>query len=423
MTTATIPTTTADIPAADALPAPESIWQVLRHRDFFLYFSGQLISISGSWMQIAAQGWLVFHLTQSELWLGVVAFASGLPMLLLAPLAGVWVDRAPRRQLLMLTQSIQMVLAFMLAALVWSETVQIWQIVCLAFLFGMTNALDAPSRQAFIKDLAGKENIPNGIRLNSLMFNLSRVFGPSIGGVILVAYGAAVCFFINGVSFLVVLVCLLIMRTRSQIAVDRQARVRDQLIEGVRFVRQHPIIGPILVLAVIYSMTVANLTNFLPAYAAEVLRSPKEALSAMSALVGIGAVMVTVFLPRLHKRFGRGRVILGMGFFNALMIFCLALNTQPVPALALSALCGFSMIGMFVTMNTLIQTVVPDQFRGRVLSLYTLTFFGLAPFGALLLGVVGQYYDIAALLQACALVALFGAALITLKAPQLRAAV
>jgi MFS family permease len=362
----------------------------LRYSNFRLYFIGQLVSLSGSWMQIIAQQWLVFQLTHEELWLGIVACAAGLPSLLLSPFAGVIVDRTSRRTILLVTQTIQMILAFILAALTFSGNIQVVHIVILAFLQGVTNAIDAPSRQTIIVDLVGRDDLSSGIALNSIMFNMSRIVGPAIAGIVLAEVGAAWCFFFNGVSFLAVLAMLFIMQVKTQILIVGQLSPIQRLKEGLLFSRRHSTILPLLLLAITGSFFTNNIGTLFAAYADVVLKSPTEGFAVISTAVGIGAVVAGVSLTTLCRYVGRGRLITMMVIFNAVVGLLLSRATT-VPAAALfSALFGFGLILQFVTTNTLIQTEVPDEFRGRVMSLYTLGFFGLAPFGALALGALAN---------------------------------
>ncbi len=393
----------------------------LRHPNFRLYFFGQLISLSGTWMQTIAQGWLVYQLTQSELWLGVVACAAGLPMLLLAPAAGVLVDRVPRRTLLLISQSAQMLLAFTLAALVFAGAAQVAHILVLAALLGVTNALDAPSRQSIIVDLVGHEDLSSGIALNAVMFNLSRIVGPAMAGLLLTQMGPAWCFLLNGVSYLGTLTILLIIHPEAQLQAGGSLAPLRRLKEGLRFARSHPTIAPMLLLAAITSLTTINLSTLLPAFAAEILKSPAEAYAAMSTGMGIGAVTAAALMTTLGKAFGRGRVVTAMAVWVMTTGLAVSGTTSIPAAVMLMSLFGFGIILQFVTMNTLIQTVVPDAFRGRVMSLYTLTFFGVAPFGALALGALA---DVISTPLALAVYALLGGLLslaVLARARQLRA--
>lgn len=358
----------------------------LRYPNYRLYFMGQLVSLSGSWMQSIAQGWLVFQLTQNELWLGMVACAAGLPSLLLSPFAGVIVDRVPRRRLLLISQTAQMLLAFTLAALTFAGVVQVYHIILLAFLLGITNAVDAPSRHTIIADLVDHDDLSSGIALNSMIFNSSRIFGPAAAGVLLTQIGPAWCFFFNGVSFLAVIAMLSIMRVAPVAPPNGSLSPLARLKEGLRFSRHHPTIAPILLLAMVASTTISNISTLFPAFADVVLKSPADGYATISMAMGMGAVCAAVAMTTLGRLFGRGRVISVMVVVVPLISLAVSqTNTVPVAAFFIGLL-GFGIILQFVTMNTLVQSEVPDEFRGRVMSLYTLSFFGLAPFGALLLG-------------------------------------
>ncbi len=358
--------------------------------NFRLYFAGQLISLSGSWMQTVAQGWLVFHLTKQELWLGVVALAAGVPNLLLSPFAGVVVDRVSRRNLLMFSQVAQMLLAFILSALSFTNTVQVWHIVVLAFFLGVVNAIDAPSRQAFVVDLVGHEKLTSGIQLNSIMFNTSRVIGPAIAGLVLTQVGPAWCFLLNGLSFVPVFFMLWIMDVHSVSRISGDFAPLRSLKEGVRFTARHETIAPLLVLAITASFFTANITTLLPAFSDRVLNSPKEGYAAMSTAIGLGAVLAALLMAVLGRRYGRGRVVTAAVGLVLVASVIMSQMTQIPLAVIMAASYGFGIILQFVTVNTLIQSEVPDQYRGRVLSLYMLTFFGIAPLGSLGMGFLAE---------------------------------
>lgn len=369
---------------------PVRTLSAFQYPNFRLYFIGQTISMSGSWMQIVAQGWLVFHLTHNELWLGLVACAGGLPSLLLSPIAGVVVDRVPSRKLLLVTQTIQMLLAFALAALAFTNTIEVWHIMLLAFLLGVTNAIDAPARQTIISELVEREHLSSGIAMNSITFNLSRVIGPVIAGIMLTQVGTAWCFFINGVTFIAVIVILYIMQVQVRPRTVQHFAPLKQLKEGLLFARQHHTIAPLLLLAVSAALFTNNISTLLPSFADTVLHSPKEAYASVTTAVGIGAVISGLMMGIFGRRFGRGRVVAVMAVFVALTTFLFSLTTTELPAIIFAGLYGFGIILQFVTVNTLIQSEVPDAFRGRVLSLYTLSWFGIAPFGALFMGAIAD---------------------------------
>lgn len=375
-----------------ALPAYSwgNSFAALKSANFRLYFIGQLISTTGTWMQTIAQGFLVFQLTQSELWLGIVACAAGAPMLFIAPFAGVIVDRIPRRRVMLYTQTIQMGLAFILAALVFTNAVQIWHIVMLALLLGCTNAFDAPARQALVSDLVGNERLASGIALNSIIINGSRVFGPTMAGLFLATLGPAWCFLINGVSFMVVLITLMVLRLNPM---ERRANTTGtfvQLREGLRYVRGHEAVFSLLLLAASGGFFCWSTLSLFPAFADVILKSPKNGYAVISAANGLGAVLAGLSMGYIGQRYGRGRVLAVVGpMIGGCVVLMSWTTTVPMAALA-SAGFGFCAVSFFVTINTAIQLAIPNAFRGRVLSLYTLLLMGLNPFGALLLGSLAE---------------------------------
>ena len=376
--------------ASAAQVVPSRTFSALRHSNFRWYFGGQLISISGSWMQVLAQGWLVFQLTHSELALGVVAGAAGIPSIFLSPFAGVIVDRFSRRNLLILTQTLQMILAFILAALVFSDTVQVWHIVVLALLLGLTKIVDAPARQAFIKDMVGPEDMSSGITLSSIMVNGGRVVGPALAGVLLASLGAGWCFFVNGVTFLAVLVSLVVIHERFRVPGVGKGSPIQQMREGLVFSRHHETILPLLLLSAVGATFAVNTITLLPALADVVLHSPVDGLSLLSAMQGVGAIIAGLLLTPLVNRFGHGPVVSVMVMvWSWSMIMLASTSVMPLAAFYMGVF-GFAFVLFFVNLNTMIQIVVPDGYRGRVMSLFTLTFLGLTPISALLIGALAN---------------------------------
>jgi MFS family permease len=370
--------------------AQSRTFSALRHSNFRWYFGGQFISISGSWMQVLAQGWLVFELTHSELALGIVAGAAGIPSLFLSPFAGVVVDRFSRRGILLFTQTAQMVLALILAALVFADTVQVWHIVLLAFLLGLTKCVDAPARQAFIKDMVGPEDMSSGITLNSIMVNGGRVVGPALAGLLLASLGAGWCFFVNGITFLAVLVSLVVIHEAYRVpGVGRGSPIR-QMREGLAFSRDHETILPLLLLAAVGATFAANTITLLPALADVVLHSPVDGLSLLSAAQGVGAVIAGLLLTPLVNRFGHGPVVSVMIIVWSWSMIMLASTAVLWLSVFFMGVYGFAFVLFFVNNNTMIQLVVPDAYRGRVMSLFTLTFLGLTPLAALLIGALAN---------------------------------
>jgi MFS family permease len=362
----------------------------LQSSNFRLYFIGQLLSMSGTWMQNVAQGFLVFQLTKSEFWLGIVACAAGLPLLLLSPFAGVIVERMPRRRLMLITQVIQMMLAFILAALVFTNAVQIWHIVVLATLLGITNAFDAPARQTFIVDLIGKDLLPSGIAMNSIIVNGSRVLGPTVAGIFLATFGAAWCFLLNGLSFLCVIGTLFALHLDSESRPKQKTRALAQLREGLRYVRSHPVVMPLILLSGAGGFLCWATISLFPAFSDVVLHAPEEGLAIISAANGVGAVLAGLVISYLGQKYGRGRILTTIGLMTGIFIALMSRTTTLPLAALMSAGFGFCAISFFVTINTSIQLTIPNEFRGRVLSIYTWSIIGLNPFGALLLAFLAE---------------------------------
>ena len=373
-------------------PRKPGMMSAMRSPNFRLYFAGQIVSISGTWIQTIAQGYLVFLLTKSELWLGIVACAAGLPVILMAPIGGVLIDRFPRRKIMVFTQGSQMILAFVLAWLTFSGTVQVWHIVVLAFLLGMTNSLDVPARQLIIVEMVGRDDLYSGIALNSIMNNLGRVLGPAIAGLALVEFGAAWCFFMNGASYIAVLISLVIMKVPYAVhSISKISPIR-QLREGVSYSVHQPIVLSLLLLTAISGLLVFPLTQMMPAFADLVLHSPDQGYAAVNAAIGIGAVIAGILVGWIASRLGYGKLIVVTMLLTSLAMVLLAMQVDVLIASFMAGVYGVFMLLQFVSLNTALQTIVPDAFRGRVMGLYSLGLVGLTPFGALVLGAIANVY-------------------------------
>jgi MFS family permease len=364
----------------------------LRSINFRIYFGGQLVSLSGTWMQNIAQGFLVFSMTRSEAMLGLVALAMGLPSVLLAPISGVIIERFPRRKLLLAVVTLQMLLAVIMTFLTATGLVEVWHIVLLAFLLGCVNAFDAPTRLSFVVEMVGKEDLQSGIALNSVMNSATRVVGPTLAGILLVQFGVVMCFLLNALSFVAVIISLVVMKVPHARAPERSTRPLAMLREGFGYVRHDRDVAPLLLLASIGGLLIVPLIQILPAFADVVLNSPKEGYAALSAAQGLGSVISGLTVGTVVALIGRGRVIvLGAALASVTMIG-MASQTLVFPAAVFCALTGVAMVTYFVNINTQIQLTVPDAFRGRVSSLYTLSFIGMTPFGSLLLGVLAESF-------------------------------
>jgi len=419
------PPRTPDIPPqilplrARQFRVPTSL-SALRHRNYRLFITGQLIATAGTWMQIIAQSWLVYEISGSELALGVVGSASAIPALLITPWGGVLVDRVSKRHLLLLTQTTSMLLAFTLATLVFTDVVRVWHIVLLAVGVGIFNSFDGPARQAFVVEMVGHEDLPNAIALNSMTFNSGRIIGPAIGGVLLVTIGAAWCFFLNGVSILAVLISLLSMNMPVSTKKREMRSVRQQLTSGLAYVRREKHLGALLLMALVFSTFGTSYATVLPAFVDKVLNQAASAFGTINAITGAGAVTAAFFIAQAGERLPRGRVLSIAILIFPLILTSFAINKNYAVALILAYCLGIGFMLVFTLVNTLLQTNLRDELRGRVLSLYTLTFFGVAPLGNLLMGSLSEAYGITPTIVGSAMLCLVLAALIITTTPSVR---
>jgi len=392
----------------------------LNHRNFRLYVIGQLLSTMGTWMQIIAQGWLVYQLSQSELMLGVVGFASAIPSLLITPWGGVVVDSVSKRKLMIITQSCAMLLAFILAALTFTGVVEVWHVVVLTVCTGIVNAFDGPARQAFVVEMVGREDMPNAIAINSMTFNTARVVGPAIAGYILVVLGADWCFLVNGVSFLAVIGGLLAMRLPPASPRNGQVNAWRQLRSGVAYAVRTNEVGALLLIALTLSLFGITYSTVLPAFVDRVLHQGAGAFGAINMASGIGAVSAAVLVARYGDRGLRGRWLNRMALGYPVVLIAFALNPFYPLSLFLAVFLGLGFMSQFTLINTLLQTQIVDEMRGRIMSLYTLTFFGLAPFGNLAMGALSEIWGIGQTIAVSALIALVLMGVIFYKIPRVR---
>ena len=317
------------------------------------------------------------------------------------------VDRVNKRNLLVITQTSAMVLAFILAALTFAGIVQVWEIVLLAALLGLVNAFDGPGRQAFVVEMVGREDLPNAIAINSMMFNGARVIGPAIGGLLLASVGTAWCFFINGLSFLAVIVCLLLMRITPRTQVLEIGSPWSDLVRGLHYVLLHREIFALLMLALIFSVFGISYNTLLPAFVDQVLHADATGYGVLNTAIGAGAVVGAFLMARYGERGQRGRWLIWVDLAFPFILLAFAYNSNFSLALLLAFGLGVGFMLMFTIINTLLQTRVDDGMRGRVMGLYTLTFFGFAPFGNLAIGTLAQSWGMSLtifLSAACALV-------------------
>ncbi len=379
----------------------DTTFSALRYRNYRLWFTGQSFSLMGTWLQNVAQSWLMYQMTHSKIALGWLAFAGTVPTLLLMLPAGVVADRVPRRRLLVVVQAVMMVQAFTLALLVALRALQPWHLIVLAVWLGVANSFDAPTRQAMVAELVegDRHTLMNAIALNSLMFNLSRVVGPALGGLFLASLGPFWCFALNGLSFLAVIGALLAMAP-TYVDLNGSGTVGvpwyRQLAEGVRYTLSDAFLRGLILMAGVSSLFGASYVTLLPAYAVEALHLQVVGFGLLHTTVGLGALIGALTVAAGSRSPDRDRWLsLGaLGFPAALL--ALALARQAALAMAILFVVGFTFVVQFATVNTLIQSYVPDALRGRVMSIYTLMFFGLTPFGALLAGAVAHFWSLTA---------------------------
>jgi MFS family permease len=416
----------------------------LRHRNYRLWFCGQGLSLIGTWMQMMAQQVLVYRLTSSAAALGMVSFISVVPLLPLALWGGSVADRLPKRPVLLITQVVMLVQAFLLASLTWSGAVQIWHVYVLVFFLGAAQAVDMPTRQAFTVEMVeGKEDLTNAIALNAAIFNSARALGPALAGLTVAAAGEGMAFFINGLSFVAVIVGLLLMRNLPQPAGRvRSARLAGHLTEGVRFVfRQQTILVLISVVAVSAFLSMPYNT-LMPAFADNVLagsaqlavtslcggphpllrcQSPEALpLGILLTMVGVGAVTGALLVASLPERARRGRLLTLGNLAFPLVLLLFAVSRSFVLSAGLLVLVGFSFVCQNALANTLLQVATPDEVRGRVMSLYSLTFQGMMRLGGLQAGFLADRIGVALAVGLGAAVSLVYGLFVALRYPKVR---
>jgi MFS family permease len=400
-------------------------WQqtfaALKYPNYRLWFFGQMVSLMGTWMQSTAQGFLVFELTHSPAFLGYVGFAAGVPSWLFMLYGGVVADRMPRRTLLLITQTAMMALAFLLAALAFGKLVQPWHILVLAFLLGVANAFDAPARLAFVPELVEREDLTNAIALNATMFNSATAVGPAVAGVTYAAFGPALCFTLNGISFLAVIGALLLMKLVPWSPPARRASTRADVKEGVQYVIAQPMIATLIGLIAVTSLFGISFVTLFPAWAVTVLHGDATANGLMQSARGLGALVGALGIASLGRFKYKGKLLtLGTFAFPALLIVFAFIRSLPL-ALIMLAVVGAALILTMNLANALVQTLTLDALRGRVMSIYSLTFFGSMPIGALWVGAVAERIGEPSAVVLSAAIALGCAALIWVFAPKLRA--
>lgn len=364
----------------------------MRHKNFRLFFFGQLISLCGTWMQSTAQQWLVYRITDSQLSLGTVTFASFFPVLLLSLFMGVLVDRFQTRRLLVLTQSWFMLLAVVLALLTYMNVIQYWHILLLSVLLGIGTALDMPARQSFYIDLVDREDLLNAIALNSSIFNGARIIGPTIGGLVVASFGEAPAFAINSITFIAVIAALLVMRLPPFDAATTDETGLEKLKEGFSYlVTNRRVLGLVSMIALFSGFSFPYLV-ILPAYARDVLTIGVDGFGILMAAPGIGALIGALSLAAYGERCHKGRLLLFSQGLLAIALIGLGLSRNLIISMGALAIAGYAIITHLAVTNTTIQMMTPDALRGRVISAFTWALGGFWPLGSVLIGALGDHF-------------------------------
>ncbi len=403
------------------MPKLPAALRALESRNYRLFLTGQGISLIGTWMQQTGLSWLVYIMTGSAFWLGAVQFFGQIPGFFLAPIAGVYSDRLDRRRTLYVTQSVLMAQAVTLVALTLSGHITLLQIILLSAVLGVVNAFDMPTRQAFLIDMASdRAHLPNIIALNSSMVNLTRLVGPLLGGLLIAVGGPEACFLVNAISYIAVLAALAAMRDLPHRAGRLNGAVIEGLKEGMRYGLGFPPIRALLLIVAVMSLLGMPLATLLPVFAKKILGGDERLYGALAACSGIGAFGAAMYLASLYTVVGLGRKIAwsGIGFGGGLIAFSFSRN---VPlSLAILVVTGFAMMLLMAGCNTLLQTIVEDDKRGRVMSLYAMAFMGTVPLGSLLSGSLASRFGAPLAARLCGAGCVAGALVFAWRLPSIR---
>lgn len=397
------------------------MFRALQYKNYRLFFMGQGLSLIGTWMQQIAMSWLVYRLTGSVLLLGVLGFASQFPSFLLGPFAGVVSDRYNRHRLLIVTQALSMVQAGLLTALVMTGHVTVAWLLGLSTFLGFVNGFDVSARQAFVVELIDRrEDVSNAIALNSSLFNMARLVGPAVAGVLIAAVGEEMCFLINALSYLAVIGSLLAMRVKPRVLPQGPARVWHSLQEGFRYVAGFAPIRAILLLLALISLFSLPFSVLLPVFAKQILQGGANTLGYLMGASGLGALAGALYLARRTTVVGLGKVVVRAGILMGLALIGFSFTRSLGLALVFLFLTGLGMIVLMAASNTVLQTIVEDDKRGRVMSFYGMAFFGMMPFGSLLAGAVADRIGVPYTLLACGMMCLLSILPFALQLPALR---
>jgi MFS family permease len=381
------------------MPLPAGL-RALGHRDFRVFWSGQLVSLVGTWMQRVGQAWLVLELTNSPFKLGIISALQFTPVLFFSVPAGVIVDRVPKRRLLIVTQSVLMLQAFVLTALVWTARVRYWHVAVLATVYGLANAFDLPTRQAFVASLVARQDLMNAIALNSAMFNAARLVGPAVAGLLIARYGLGQAFFLNALSFIAVIAALSALHTGGEPHPSPGTTMIEKIRGGLDYAGRTPVIAFVLALLLLVGVFVINFNVLVPLITKHVLHAGASEFGWLMASLGAGAIAGALCLASLTQGRPPIAVPIAAGFVVSAGTIALATVGRFSTTAALLVVLGFSQIVFQASCNTMLQVTVPDALRGRIMSLYALVFAGTTPLGSLAVGSIAEHLGTPA---ACAL--------------------
>lgn len=398
----------------------QETFAAIKHRNYKLWFGSQIVSVLGSWMQMTAQGYFIFELTHSPAFLGYVGFASGVPTWLFMIYAGVFADRYNRRNIIMFTQAVMMLLAAVLALLTFMNIVEPWHIIVLAFLLGIANAIEAPARQAFVNELVPREDLFNAIALNSTMFHSGAAIGPAIAGITYALFGPAWCFTINAISFLPVIYSLTRMKIDFVYAKPSGMSAFKELLGGFKYLKGQKLIMLLMVIIGMSSMLGIGMMTIIPAWAVNILHGDASTNGMLQTSRGIGAVVCSLVIASQSRKIKKGYYLyfglLTLGLFMLLFSF----NSTYIISCVLLFGVGVGLIGINNLSNSLTQSIISEEFRGRIMGIYSFSFFALMPLGALWIGMLAEHFGPPAAVLINAIILLTFALVIWFKYPKLR---
>jgi len=369
-----------------------STFRALRHRNYRLFFAGQFVSLTGTWIQQVALSWLIYSLTKSPLLMGAIMFAGSIPSLAVSPFAGVFIDRIDKYKVLIILQILFMVEAFAVAILTLTGAIQVWHIVVLIVLMGLTSAFDMPLRQAFVVQLIdSSEDLGNAISLNSSCFNLARMIGPAIAGVLIASFGEGICFLLNALSYIAVIYALLLMKIKTKkSSAKTEKNVLNELREGFKYAFDSIPIRNIIIFIAVTSLIGMSFPVLMPIFAKEILHGNAQTLGLLMSASGVGSLFGALYLAGRKSALGLEKWIFASSLLFGFGLVTLAFTNNVLISMALLFIVGFGMVVIIAACNTMIQDLVTDDKRGRIMSLYTMAFMGTAPVGSLCGGAVAE---------------------------------